>query len=210
MTFRVLPTQTIPCFPELLRRDKNEEKNPNENTLPTHIFAYYSIRTGQSQSLAQEMPISADNKLLFVFIPFYPFHPAALGPLPIDAIGARRIECSGSGCGSCAACRQGGTGRPPLRPVGGRERGGEGLWDPGLSISEPAGRKEGLPRGSTLWGSCPAVAALARPERAGAGRGCGLRAGRHTDRQGAPQARGAAARGWEVSLGLAFVAAGGR
>lgn len=82
-----------------------------------------------------------------------------------------------------------------------------GIRDPGSRVQAVA---RGAGSGFPLWSFCPAVTALARPERTGAGRVCGLRASRHTDRQAGPQARGAAARGCEVSPALAAVAAGGR
>lgn len=98
------------------------------------------------------MPISTDHKLLSLImaillssrlIPFTPLLSAhAHQPLPIGAIGIRRIECSGSGFAACAA--PGGAGRAGSRRDRSSERRGEvrgsGVRGPGSRIQVGARR----------------------------------------------------------------------
>uniref|UniRef100_A0A8C3TKE0 Small nuclear ribonucleoprotein polypeptide B2 n=2 Tax=Catharus TaxID=9184 RepID=A0A8C3TKE0_CATUS len=105
--------------------------------------------------MRQEMPISADHKLLSLFIAillssrFIPFIPLLSGhahqPLPIGAIGVRRIECSGSGFAACAAPGRAG------RESGRRDRSSERRGDVrGSGIRGPGSRiqagSQALPR----------------------------------------------------------------
>lgn len=126
--------------------------------------------------MGQEMPISADHKLLSVFIAillssrFIPFIPLLSGhvhqPLPIGAIGVRRIECSGSGFAACAAPGRAG------RESGRRDRSSERREDVrGSGFRGPGSRIQvGVRRG---WLGVPSLEFLSRrrsPRPPGKGR----------------------------------------